>query len=417
MALPKKKKRTHEAAIELLRDPRFFFLMGQKLEEMGVVGEEQNRLLIFLACVTKDLRSAVSVIVKGSTSSGKSNLLRTVIRLFPVECVSNLASLTPKALVYGDGDLSGKILYLSEYRGAKDAMYLTRLQQSEGQIAHEYTAVSGRRRSTIVARRRGSPVVLTTTTEHSVFADDETRFLSLRANESAELTRRIIRSRLLPRTAQKSQPPLEVWREATTLLALRVPKFRYPSWFESIADLMPVDETRVRRDVERFCSLLEAVALCRSYSDGRREAHTNSIEINFADYCSAYGIANEAFSSTYRGTHPQALRIAESVHRIQAELHRPVTVREVAQEQGWELPLAYKWVKVAVRDKVVSYEPGTRARNQKRLVSQKNRRTRFLPHPRRILGERPELNEQTVYFDPLTGEKRAVRRHSKRGGN
>ena len=414
--MTKKKKRIRDAAIELLCDPRFFFLTGQKLEQMGVVGEEQNRLLIFLACITKDLRSAISVIVKGSTSSGKSNLLRTVIRLFPSECVSNLASLTPKALVYGDGDLSGKILYLSEYRGARDAMYLTRLQQSEGQIAHEYTTVSGRRRSTIVARRRGSPVVLTTTTEHSVFADDETRFLSLRANESAELTRRIIRSRLLPRTVENSQP-LDVWREATTLLGARVPKFQYPKWFEAIADQMPVDETRVRRDAERFCSLLEAVALCRSYSDRRRRTRINSIEINLADYCSAYQIANEAFSSTYRGTHPQSLRVAETVRRLQAELHRPVTVKEVAQERAWELLLAYKWVKAAVRDKVVSYEPGTRARNQKRLVSQKDRRTRFLPHPCRILRERPEMNEKTVYFDPLTGEKKAMRRHSTQRGN
>jgi hypothetical protein len=299
--------------------------------------------------------------VKGSTSSGKSNLLRTVIRLFPVECVSNLAR--------------------------------------------------------IVARRRGSPVVLTTTTEHSVFADDETRFLSLRANESAELTRQIIRSRLLPGTAQSSQLSLEVWREATALLSARIPKFRYPTWFEAIADQMPVDETRVRRDVERFCSLLEAVALCRSYSDGRRKARTNSVEINFVDYCSAYQIANDAFSSTYRGTHPQALRVAETVRRLQAELRRPATVTEVAQEQGWELALAYKWVKVALRDKVVSYEHGTRARNQKRLVSQEDRGTRFLPHPRRILRERPELNEQTVYVDPLTGKKKVVRRHSKPGGN
>jgi hypothetical protein len=36
-------------ALQLLGDPQYLFRAGQKLGDLGVVGEERNRLVLFLA--------------------------------------------------------------------------------------------------------------------------------------------------------------------------------------------------------------------------------------------------------------------------------------------------------------------------------------------------------------------------------
>ena len=172
----------------------FCFLVKQEVGAAGVVGEGGNRLVLYLACLTSALGKVVSVLVKGPTSTGKNNLTKTVLSLVPPEKLLTRSSLSKTALAYGDEELAGKILYLAEHRGGKDAQYFTRLLQSEGALQHEATTVSGSNRGTQVKTRIGAPVFISTTTDERVYADDETRFLSVRADESEELTRLVFQA-------------------------------------------------------------------------------------------------------------------------------------------------------------------------------------------------------------------------------
>ena len=167
MMRKRKDQYTKKAAMKLLRDPQLLFHVGEKVESLGVTGEERNRRIIFLAGLTSALAHPVSILIKGATSSGKSNLIKNVVKLFPPELVVVRASLSKQAPVYGRDPLTGKIFYLLEYHGGRDAQYLLRLQQSEGDISREFTTVTGNRRGTEIAHRMGSPVVLTSTTATS----------------------------------------------------------------------------------------------------------------------------------------------------------------------------------------------------------------------------------------------------------
>ncbi len=258
------------AAHELLADPAFLYLVGEKLGELGIVGEARNRLIAFLAALTATLPEPVSVILKGSSSSGKSNLLRKVIQLIPPEYVKILSSLSKKAPLYGDDPLIGMVLFLMEYRGGKDAQYLIRLLQSEGGITHEATSVRGHRRSTTVTERIGRPVVLTTTTEPKVFGDDETRFLSLWSDESEAQTQAILKS-IVRGTDEASGTPTGVFQEAVRLIRERRVSFQCPSWLENVAECVPSSDVRVRRDWARFLTFCKAFALCRSFRDSDDE--------------------------------------------------------------------------------------------------------------------------------------------------
>ena len=104
-----------------------------------------------------------------------------------------------------------------------------------------------------------------------------------------------------------------------------------------MAEQIPAEDTRARRDVPRFLSLLEAVALYRSFSDGRREKK-KEIEIDFGDYCVAFRILSEAFASTYLGAHPMALEFAKAVRNLYSKRTKPVTTSDVAEHLEWEAP-------------------------------------------------------------------------------
>jgi hypothetical protein len=408
----KRAKKIRTAALRLIRDGMFLFRVVQKIAEMGIVGEKRNLLVLFLAGLTKDFDKPVSVLEKGVSSTGKSELLRAVIALFPPESVLRRASLSKMAPVHGSDDLSGEILYIVEYRGAKDALYLTRLSQSEGRIDHEYATAVGSERGTVVASRIGSPVVLTTTTQQLLFEDDETRFLSIQADDSSEQTQNVIAECLRPDAVEQREEAFPVWHETVRLLCRKIPSFRYPTWFNVLAKEIPPDEPRARRDVVRFLSLLKAVALCRSHSDGRMKESRgrNEVELNFGDYCVAHRILSRAFTSTFAGVHPQVLKLAKAVRSLNKRFRRPVSVTELAQHLEWKQALVYKHVKEAEKQMLVRYESGSYRWNQKRLLPGLISRPSFLPDPNIIFQKCKEIGDEVRYIDPLTGKDRVIRR-------
>lgn len=403
-------KKIRIAALLLINDVLFLWRVVQKIGELGVVGEKRNGLVLVLAGLTKDFENPVSVLEKGESSTGKSELVKAAISLFPPEDVLKRTSLSKKAPVHGLGELTGKILYIVEYRGARDAGYLTRQTQSEGQIDHEYATVIGSQRGTVVATRKGTPVILTTTTLDHVFSDDETRFLSTQADDSPDQTQDVIVAHFSPDPVQHREPELPVWHEAIRLLCKKIPRFRHPSWFNFLAKEIPPDEPRARRDAVRFLTLLKAVALCRSRSDGRHDESSEEVEINFADYCVAHRILGRAFTSTFAGTHPRALKLAKAVRVLDKRLRRPVSVKELVHELGWDQALVYKYAKKAAKQNLVQYESGTRLHNQRRLLPGLISRPSFLPDPNLIFRKCEEVGDEIRYIDPLNGREVVLRR-------
>ena len=410
----KGKQQVRKAARDLLRDPQFLFHAGQQIGAAGVVGEDRSRLLIYLACLTCALEKPISILVKGPTSTGKNNLVKAVLSLVPEESVVTRSSFSNKALAHGATTLAKKIVYTAEHRGGKNGEFFRRLLQSEGELHHEATVVTGAKRGTEVASCVGDPVFVSTTTDEKVYPDDETRFLSVQADESVEQTRDVVRAQF---SEEKQEEPVQaaVWHEAFRLLTKKVPTFRHPSWFGYLGERIPASQSRARRDVPRFLSLLKAVALCRSYSDGRRDEGREHIEISFADYCVAYLILSDAFSSTYSGAHPQSLQIAGCVRELHGIHERHVTVKEIRKALRWKDQVTYRWLKDAEKKGLVVKEPGTREKNLKRYGPGALRPTRFLPDPQTLLMECAELDEVVRYEDPLTGDKKMLQGDSARG--
>ena len=387
-------------AEELLHRPHFLGHLLEKFRELGLVGEEHNALILFLAGLTRYFHDPVSVLVRGLTSSGKSHLVKTVLQLFPQKSVLNFSSITDKAFVRGRGNLTGKLIFIAELRGAADATYLLRLGLTEDEIVHE-VASGGIRKRTEVFRRTGRPVLFSTFTEGKIFADFSTRHLAVAMNESTDQTKAVIRAALQERAAAKDKKDLRVWRRAFRLLARPKTQFVFPKWFPALANNIPAGDPRARRDVYRFLGLLQAVALCESYGDGRRDK-AGPIPIKFTDYCVAYKIAEPAFATTYLGVSPRIEEIADAVSYHYRKHDRGISIKELIRHLGWGPQPVYRWTKAAVESNVIAYEPRQFPRNEKRLLPGVQQRHRFLPDPGLIMRD-CDLGDVISYFNPIIG--------------
>ena len=95
------------AALELLRDPRLTERIVEDFARCGVVGEETNKLIGYLAAVSRHLETPLAVVIQSSSAAGKSSLMDAVLRFVPKEESIQYSSITGQSLYYmGETDLS-----------------------------------------------------------------------------------------------------------------------------------------------------------------------------------------------------------------------------------------------------------------------------------------------------------------------
>ena len=123
------------AALDLLRDPHLVDRILADFERVGVVGEETNKLIAYLAAVSRKLDGPLAVIIQSSSAAGKTSLMDAVLAFVPEEDRLHFAAMTGQSLFYmGETDLQHRILAIAEEEGAERASYALKLLQSEGEL-------------------------------------------------------------------------------------------------------------------------------------------------------------------------------------------------------------------------------------------------------------------------------------------
>ncbi len=118
-------------ALALLRSPELLARILEDFERCGVVGEETNKLMGYLAATSRLLERPLAVVVQSTSSAGKSALMEAVLALLPAEQQVKYSAMTGQSLFYmGETNLSHKILAIVEEEGAERASYALKLLQS-----------------------------------------------------------------------------------------------------------------------------------------------------------------------------------------------------------------------------------------------------------------------------------------------
>jgi hypothetical protein len=264
------------ALAELAREPDLVGAIRRDLRAVGLVGEEDAGLLVYLAYSSRKLNRALSVIIKGPSGSGKDEVQRRPADLMPPGDIVDAMHLTPQALYYGEpGWLMNKILLGGERRHddgpeARDKTAAVRQMLGHGYISKE-TVVDGK---TIHIRQDGPVSYSETTTKDSIFREDANRCLQLETNAGTMLTRRVLEAsaaEYLPgvNPAAGSDAKAAARRHHEFQRALEYADVRIP-YTAALQAAMPA-KIEARRAFRQVLSLIEAIAFVHQFHRGRNE--------------------------------------------------------------------------------------------------------------------------------------------------
>jgi DNA primase len=330
--------------------------LQRDLAKLGIIGEEANRLLLYLGLTSRKMEEPLAIQILSSSGAGKSHLQDAVLSLCPEEELLKLTSLSGQALFYkGEDSLRHKCLAIAEVAGAEGARYALRNLISEKKLVIESTiknALSGRLETQLNVVR-GPTAVFETTINPDTDPETKSRYILLSVDESPEQTKAIIE-------AQRQSHTLDGRKRGKLRAALMAKHHAFQRLLEPLAVVNPFepllsygdDRLAFRRDHPKYLNLILAVTFLHQMQRPRKhDAELGDyIETTLDDIAIANELAHQLFGQSLDDlSFPsrQALeRISEHVERRARELN---TAGEKVQFSRRELRETFGWSDTRLR--------------------------------------------------------------------
>ena len=306
------------AALALLKSPDLLSRILADFERCGIVGETTNKLVGYLAAVSRKLDAPLAVVIQSSSAAGKSSLMDAVLALMPEEERIKYSAMTGQSLFYmGQTNLKHKILAIVEEEGASRASYALKLLQSEGELTIASTAKDPATGNLVTQEYRveGPVMIFLTTTAIQIDEELLNRCLVLSVDENREQTKAIHvlqrRRRTLEGLLAKHERDeiLNLHRNAQRLLRTLAVVNPYAQRLTFLDD-----RTRTRRDHEKYLTLIDTVALLHQHQrevkavtrGGKRIEY---VEVTLDDIEIANQLAHEVLGRSLDELPPQTRRL------------------------------------------------------------------------------------------------------------
>jgi hypothetical protein len=152
-----------------------------------------------------------------------------------------------------------------------------------------------------------------TTTQIQIHAENETRLLSIPSNDSPEQSREVFRA--LAR--DKIKPDVEKWHALHHWIANGEHRVHIP-YRGILAELLPTNATRLRRDFERLLSLIHAHAILHQAT--REHDREGRITANIDDYSVVRDLVDDLIAASIEASVAPGVReTVDAVRKLTSE--------------------------------------------------------------------------------------------------
>jgi DNA primase catalytic core len=322
----------HDAALELLQSPALIPRILADFAAVGLVGEDTNKLVGYLAAVSRKLDGPLGVVIQSSSAAGKSTLMDAVLAFVPEEGKVKYSAMTGQSLYYmGETNLKHKALAIVEEEGASRASYALKLLQSEGELTIASTGKDPTSGNLITQQYRveGPAALLLTTTARDIDEELMNRCLVLAVDEGREQTRAIHERQRARRTLEG----LFANRQRQALIALHQNAQRLLRPLDVLNPFaqfltFPDQTTRLRRDHEKYLTLIDTIAFVHQHqrpvlTAERAGQRVEYIEATLADIELANEIAHDVLGRSLDELPSQTRRLLKLIDgHVGAECQR-----------------------------------------------------------------------------------------------
>ena len=253
-------------AIDFLKKGNLLKRTNEYIGKSGVIGEDVNRLLMYLIFTSRKTNNPLHCISLGSSGIGKTHLQSKVAELIPEEDKIEMTVLSANAFYYFNRtELQHKLILIEDLDGAESVLYPLRELQSKKRITKTVVHKDARGNTKTIHLTVEGPVsVAGCTTQESIYEDNSNRSFLLYIDESEEQDRKIMSYQRLV-SAGKIDETLEI--EAKELLSnvqCVLQPIRVINPFAEFLEL-PQSVFKPRRTNSHYLQFIEAITFYKQY--------------------------------------------------------------------------------------------------------------------------------------------------------
>ncbi len=325
-------------ALTLLRGPNLLRRIVTDMETCGMVGEETNKLVGYLAAVSRLLERPLAIVIQSSSSAGKTSLMDGVLAMMPPEEQLRFSGMTGQSLFYLDADaIQHKTLAISEEEGIAEATYALKLLQSEGELRHATVGKSVDGRTVMQTHHvKGPAQIFLTSTAMEIDEELLNRCLVLTINETRQQTDAIQQLQRTARTAAGHQTQL-LTNELRSLHQNAQRLLRPVRIYNPYATQLTFanDKTRLRRDHQKYLTLIETITLLHQHQrpiqtetdDGINGRVVEYLNVTRDDIRIANDLAAEVLGRSLDELAPQTRNLLLRLHEFVQTMVQQTNVR------------------------------------------------------------------------------------------
>ena len=192
---PKPKQPNLENTIDFLKQDNLLQQINKLIEQSGIVGEANSRLLLFIIASSYKTKSPLHAIVQGSSGSGKTHLISKIADIIPQEDVLRFTRITESSLYnWGEYELVNKLLVIEDLDGLKEEAMFAMRELISNQRLSSSVSIKDKKGNIKSTKKEVKGVFssLSATTKGEIYEDNMSRSFLLAVDESQDQTDKII---------------------------------------------------------------------------------------------------------------------------------------------------------------------------------------------------------------------------------
>ena len=260
-------------AIKFLKRKDLLAKTNELIGKSGVIGEQVNRLLMYLIFTSRKTNNPLHCISLGSSGVGKTHLQSKVAELIPEEDKIEITVLSANAFYYFNRtELQHKLILIEDLDGAESVLYPLRELQSKKRITKTVVHKDARGNTKTIHLTVEGPVsVAGCTTQESIYEDNSNRSFLLYIDESSEQDSRIMNYQRLISAGKINEEQEYKSREILKDVQRVLKPIKVINPFAEYLEL-PQSVFKPRRTNSHYLQFIEAITFYKQY---QREQKVN----------------------------------------------------------------------------------------------------------------------------------------------
>ena len=260
-------------AIKFLKRKDLLSKTNELIGKSGVIGEIDNRLLMYLIFTSRKTNNPLHCISLGSSGVGKTHLQSKVAELIPEEDKIEMTLLSANAFYYFNRtELQHKLILIEDLDGAESVLYPLRELQSKKRITKTVVHKDARGNTKTIHLTVEGPVsVAGCTTQESIYEDNSNRNFLLYIDESSEQDIRIMNYQRLISAGKINEEQEHKSRELLKDVQRVLKPIKVINPYAEHLEL-PQSVFKPRRTNSHYLQFIEAITFYKQY---QREQHVN----------------------------------------------------------------------------------------------------------------------------------------------